>query len=153
MMKVDIQQLGNEAAVEALSLVAQAWMVHRGLEVYKTYHGVRSKAAESYEGLPSWARDAPVATDESADFARRMLTVLSDSSDDEVQLWTQEALEKVQKAQVHAIDPLTLSIGGVILIGAILAARVKKIGSVEFYKGIPENLAKVIKAGASLLGG
>ena len=78
--------------------------------------------------------------------------VLGDAEDDEVLIWTREAIEKVRKIQAHVLDPFTLSIGGAILIGAILAARVRRIGPVEFYEGVPENLAKVIKAGANVPG-
>jgi hypothetical protein len=58
----------------------------------------------------------------------------------------------VGAAKVQALDPITLSIGGIILIGAILAARVKKIGNVEFYQGLPKETADVIKAAASVPG-
>ncbi len=151
-MSVNIRQLGNEDAVKALSLVAEAWMINRGREVYLTFHRTIQKAGDSYSSLPDWAREDPTATNESGDFARRMLTALIDAEDEEVRVWTVEALKTVYDPKAH-FDPITLSIGGVILIGAILAARVRKIGPVEFYEGVPENLAKVLKAGASIASG
>ena len=146
---MDIRQLGDEDAVKALSLVAEAWMANRGREVYLTFHGTIQKAEDSYSSLPDWARKSAKATNESGDFARRMLSSLIDAKDDEVRVWTSDALKTVYDPKAH-FDPITLSIGGLILIGAILAARVRKIGPVEFYEGVPENLAKVIKAGASI---
>jgi len=150
-MPVDIEQLSDKDAVKGLSLVAEAWMANRGREVYVTFYGTIEKAGDSYSGLPDWSRNAQLSLEESGEFARRMLASLADATDDEVRVWTAEALSSVSDPHVH-IDPITLSIGGIILIGAILAARVRKIGPVEFYKGIPEGLAKVIKAGASITG-
>ncbi len=150
-MPFDLQQLSDEDSVKAISLIAESWMANRGREVYVAFHGTMARAGDAYKNLPVWARDAPVVTKESGAFARRMLGALNDAQDEEVRVWTDEALRKVHEPTAH-IDPVTLSIGGAILIGAILAARVKKIGSVEFYEGVPENLAKVIKAAASIPG-
>jgi hypothetical protein len=151
-MSIDIQQLSDEEAVHSLYLIAENWMTNRGKEVYITYYGARERAAESYATLPNWARDTPEVTTDSGNFARQMLIVLIDAADDEVRVWTNEAINKVQETKAH-VDPVTLSIGGAILIGAILAARVKKIGPVEFFKGIPKQLANVMKAGASIIAG
>jgi hypothetical protein len=150
-MPVDLQQLSDNDAVKAISLVGESWMANRGREVYLAFHGTVARAGDAYNGLPGWARDAPVVTKESGEFARRMLAVLNDAQDEEVRVWTEEALRKVHEPKAH-IEPFTLTIGGIILIGAILAARVKKIGSIEFYEGVPENLAKVIKAAAGIAG-
>ena len=63
-MSMDVQQLSNEEAVAALSLVAQSWMDNRGREVYMAYYAARTQTEESYAKSPSWARDVPAATDE-----------------------------------------------------------------------------------------
>lgn len=46
------------------------------------------------------------------------------------------------------LDPATLAVGGLVLIGIILAVRVKKVGAggAEFYKGLPEETARLLKA-------
>lgn len=52
----------------------------------------------------------------------------------------------------EVLDPVSLrilSLGG-ILIGAILVARVKQFGPVEFYEGIPAKLPDVVRAGLEL---
>ena len=148
-MTIDVSQLSNAAAVEALSIVARSWIQHKGLEVYKVYYGVRSIIVEQFQGLPTWASDIPEVTDASGEFARKMLMVLNDAEDDEVQAWTRQSFERLDTATAH-VDPVTLGIGGIILIGAILAARVRKIGPVEFYKDIPDDLANVLKAGTTI---
>jgi hypothetical protein len=145
-------RLSDEAAVKALSLVAQSWISKRGLESFGAYHEARSRCNNQFTSLPKWLTESPKATKESGKFARRMLGILADSQDEEVSQWTKDAIGKVSSAKGYAIDPLTLAIGGLILIGAILAARVRKIGSVTFYKGVPKELADVLKAGASLSG-
>jgi len=50
----------------------------------------------------------------------------------------------------EVLDPVSLGVVGGILIGAILAARVKRVGPVEFYDGIPNKLTDVVRAGLEL---
>jgi hypothetical protein len=45
---------------------------------------------------------------------------------------------------------LRILLGGGMVIGAILAARVKQVGPVKFYEGIPVKLPDVLRAGAKL---
>jgi hypothetical protein len=146
----EIQKLSNEAAVKALSIVARQWLSNRGLEAYTVIEGARRGDPASYQAIPDWASSQPSSNSDSANFSRHMLIVLSESEDDEVRNWTSKALEEITGAEGQILDPLTLSIAGAILIGAILAARVKKIGSSEFYEGIPTELANVIKAGTAI---
>ena len=47
---------------------------------------------------------------------------------------------------------MSLGIIGGIVIGSILAARVKKIGPVEFYKGVPKELGDVLSAAGKFAG-
>ena len=148
---VNIKKLNKEAAVKALSLVARRWLENRGLEAFVVVDGAKRKAESGYQEIPAWASGEASPDDESGDFSRKMLIALSDSEDNEVRSWTSEALREVATAKAYIIDPLTLSIYGVILIGPILAARVKTIGAVEFYECIPKPLAGVIKAGASII--
>lgn len=149
-MELKINDISDVAAVEALCKVAREWLQRRGLEVYQIYFETREIAATEFQQLPEWIKRKPEdLKDESGPFARAMLLALCNGTDDEIKEWTNAAIQEVDVAKAHLLDPLTLGIGGLILIGAILAARVKKIGSVEFYEGIPENLATVLKAGAS----
>ena len=41
-------------------------------------------------------------------------------------------------------------VGGSMLMGIILVARVKQVGSVEFFEGIPDKLSAVLQAGLEL---
>ena len=49
----------------------------------------------------------------------------------------------------EVLDPVLLRIllGGGMLIGTILAARLKQVGPVEFYEGVPNELPQVLRAG------
>lgn len=146
-----IADLSNEAAVKALSIVAKRWIRQRGLEAFIVVNGARCAKPRSFSTAPSWASGEPVASAESGEFSRKMLVHLKAGSDDEVSVWTDDALREVSHSQAYVVDPVTLAIGGIILIGAILAARVKKIGSIEFYKGIPKELSDVMKAGSGVV--
>ena len=145
-----IDNLSNEVAVKALSIVAKCWIRNRGLEAFIIVGGARRSMLESFSAMPSWAHEQPVANNESGELARKMLTCLKNGNDDEVIVWTDDALHEVSSAKGHVLDPVTLAIGGIILIGSILAARVKRIGPVEFYEGVPKELAEVLKAGSRI---
>jgi hypothetical protein len=146
-----IKNLSDVSAVKGLSLVAKQWLENRGLEAFIIIDGTRRTAGIDYQALPDWASGPPTSNSDSANFSRRMLAILSESDDSDVRAWTEKALAEVSEAKAQILDPITLSIGGAILIGAILAARVKKIGGVaEFYKGVPKELADVIKVGSTI---
>ena len=150
MMAVNIEDLNDAAAVEALCGVAHQWLRRRGFEAYQVYYEVGQAAGEKLRELPGWVKSGPdEATEASGTFARAMLRALHEGADAEVGEWTRSAVEKVHEPKAHVLDPVTLGIGGLVLIGAILAARVRKIGPVEFYEDIPENLGDVLKAGAN----
>ena len=110
MPDLDPGSLGDAAAVEALCGVAKQWISARGLEAFVAVDGAKSAAAESYQDTPAWAHGTPSVTAEAGDFARRMLRILVDSEDGEVEVWTRQAIEDVRVSRAE-IDPITLSIG------------------------------------------
>ena len=80
-----------------------------------------------------------------------MLSALMNGTDNEVTMWTEQALKEVSEAQAQALDPVSIALMGSILIGSILAARVTKIGSVELEKDLPASLGDVLKAAFSFV--
>jgi hypothetical protein len=76
-----------------------------------------------------------------------MAAILS-SDDDEAAMWARAAVRRASARSGQLLDPISLGIAGAILIGSILAARVKKVGPVKFYEGLPKELGSVVKAGA-----
>jgi hypothetical protein len=145
----EIDKLSDAAAVKALVGVVREWSNKRGLEALVVVYQVQQRASAALDKSPKWASTQPEASPESGKFARKMLHALATGNDDEVAVWTRHAVKSQSVAAAH-VDPITLSILGGIVIGAILAARVKKIGTVEFYEGVPKELADVIKVGSSI---
>jgi hypothetical protein len=146
---MNIEALSDDTAVQAISRISKEWLTNRGVEAYVVVEGAKRKAQISYQHLPDWIAGIPEGTQAAGELARLMLGALLEAEDEEVATWTKQAINEasVPKAQV---DPITLSILGAILIGSILAARVKKVGSVEFYQGVPKELADVLKAGTTI---
>lgn len=70
--------------------------------------------------------------------------------DDDPRQPPSEELQRVPAPEV--LDPVALRmlVGGGIAIGLILAARVKQLGQIEFYDGIPDKLPDVVRAGLEL---
>jgi hypothetical protein len=149
----DVDALSDKAAIAALSNVAQAWLSARPGQAGDALVGAALVGGSNFAALPSWAVDARVADEESGDVARYALTAILDSDDAEAVTWARAAVDQTSVATAQILDPVSLGILGGVLIGAILAARVKKVGSVEFYEGIPKELVDVLNAGTKVLGG
>jgi hypothetical protein len=83
--------------------------------------------------------------------ARRALTAMVDCEDQDVRAWAQFAVTTPVAAKGQMVEPVTATL---CLAGLILASRVKKIGpdGVEFYEGVPDGLAKVLKAAKNFFG-
>lgn len=148
---MDIDELSDEVAVRALASVGKRWLAERGVEAYVCMSRAVSADEASMNALPEWAIGTPEITTTSSELSRRMLAALRQGSDDEVAVWTEDSIREASAPGGHVLDPLTLAIAGAILIGAILASRVKRIGAVEFYEGIPDELGNVIKKGAAAI--
>jgi hypothetical protein len=151
-MAIDISPLSDEQCVGLLRLIARRWFEHAGVDAFVVYQRVQGCVDERKIAVPLWIEGS--AKHASADLvktSRVALETIADGKDGAAKAWLQEAIEDLESAHAHMFDPLTLSIFGATLIGCILAARAKKIGSVEFYKGLPPELAKVIKAVSPVL--
>lgn len=152
MAQAEIDNLSNEAAVTALSEVAQSWLSARPGEAGDVLLSlaVGEKGQESGT-VPGWAVDSRQIDADAAQLARHALTTIAEGSDDEAVLWVDTALHDVSQPTPQIFDPVSLGIFGGILIGTILASRVKKIGPVEFYEGVPKELAEVVRAAGGSL--
>ncbi len=150
---IDISRLSDEQCVALLRVIARRWFEHSGVEALVSYQTTRAYIDEHALVLPSWLDEpAQNAPGELAKTSRVALETIAEGDDEEAKAWVEAELEDLEIANAHMFDPLTLSILGATLIGCILAARVKKIGSVDFYQGIPPELAKVIKAASGAIG-
>ncbi len=147
----DVNLLSDDLAVRALSEVTQRWFAERGLQAHAVLRETEGYAYRQELSVPDWAIDQSVVTAESGEASRAALETLLHAEDPEIRNWTRTAVERVYQTRAQVVDPLTLAVGGLVLGGLILAARVKKIGSggVEFYEGVPEGLANVLEAGAN----
>jgi hypothetical protein len=150
-MAIDISRLSDEQCVGLLRLIARRWFEHAGVDAFVAYQRVQGYVDEHKIAMPPWlegsAKDAP------ADLVKTSRTALETiaGADEAARAWLEAEVEDLKAAHAHMFDPLTLSILGATLIGCILAARVKKIGSIVFYEGLPPELAKVIKAATPAL--
>lgn len=148
---IDVSKINDIAAIEALSEVTQMWFAKHGLQAYAVIRETENYTSRQQIALPSWVTEPSISTTEAGKACRVALTLLLIDADPAAREWSSTAVEKAARTQVQAFDPVTLAVGGLVLGGLILAARVKKIGpdGVEFYEGIPKELANVLKAGAN----
>jgi hypothetical protein len=148
---INVDALDDRAAMKALGEVTEQWFIARGLQANTVLRQTEKYAQRNELTIPAWATDSSSGSKEAGNAARHALKLLLEDDDQEVQAWARHALNDVEGVKAQIIDPLSI---GLILGGLILAARVKKVGpdGVEFYQGIPPELAKVLKAGASFFG-
>jgi hypothetical protein len=148
-----IRLLSNEGAVEALSDVAANWLQSRTAEATSALFRSAVVSETSFSRLPNWVLDARTSMDDAGPVARSALLAILDGDDDEVRAWVRAAVRHTSEGVAHLLDPVSLGILGGILIGAILAARVKRIGKMEFYQGIPKELVDILSSAEKTLGG
>jgi hypothetical protein len=151
--ETEIASLSDKACVDGLSRVANAWLDHRPQQAASALLVVAVERGKSFSELPAWVLDPTKSDREAAALARSALEILSAGNDDEVVLWTRTAVRESSEDTAQIFDPVSLGIIGAILIGAILASRVKKAGPFEFYEGIPPELVDVLKAASEVGGG
>jgi hypothetical protein len=153
-----VNDLTNEQAVGALRLVAQAWLANDGLNAFGVMADARDYVETRSLSLPGWASGMPLdlaslSDDEAKEIGnhcRAALQTLTESPEPSARKWTADAIGKVTQPHGQVVE-LVLAIKGVILIGMILAARVKKIDSegIEFYQGLPKGLSTLLTASRS----
>jgi hypothetical protein len=150
-MEDDVRNLGDVAAVRALSEVAQRWFEARGLQANVVMRQTEQYAHNNGLTIAVWAIEPQAPSPEAGAASRRALAALLIDDDLEIRSWAKDAVAAAKQTQIQVLDPLTLAVGGFVLAGLILAARIKKVGpdGAEFYEGIPKELANVLKAGAN----
>ena len=156
----DAKNLSNRSAILAASIVVELWIENRGIEAWLCWQDAEKARERTGIEFPEWSIEPLKHEQEAGNFCKRMLEFLLKSKDSEVVDWTQEAIKKVSRPKAQVLDPVTASvviagISGFTIVLSIIAARLLRIQktekglTVEFYKGIPDGLDKVIKAGAS----
>jgi hypothetical protein len=150
----DTANLGKVASINAIQQVGAKWADEDGQKAVSVLMQVHAYIREHGIELPSWVLNPKVDEDQSSHVSKMALSyLLNDKHDyDTERHWALAAVETSTGARAQVIDPI---VGGGILIGLILASRVKKIGpdGVEFFPGIPDPLVKVLRFAKGLFGG
>ena len=134
------------AAVAAARELAEKWLQEEGMIAFAAIEEAREKADKSARKLPSWVMHPDQDWEKSSEIASRLIDAVAQGDDGQAAGWAKRAIKNASSPAMQAVDPVTLGIVGVILVVSILAARVRKIGAVEFYKGVPKELADVMKS-------
>jgi hypothetical protein len=147
-----IQNLDSATAVQVLRNVARRWVESRGLEAFVVIDAVRREYAHSYEQPPSWLLEPPEkASEELAALSKLALDAILEGEQPGPTGWVEDELEDLERARAQVVDPISLILIGATVIGIILASRVKKIGNIEFYEGVPKETVDLVKHATSVL--
>jgi hypothetical protein len=147
-----MEQLADISAREAntaVHLLVQRWAENRGTEVLAAWQVLNRDRSHV---LPDWLLRPAEDDAFAAKVSRRVLEAALDGSSNEVKKWATEAIASAKLPRAQVLDLLSLGIIGAILIGMVLAVRVKQVGPVEFYEGLPAGTDKLVKASAAVLG-
>jgi hypothetical protein len=147
----EIEKLSNREAITAVKSLVAHWAEARGLEALVAWQAINQAAGG--EQLPSplvSSKDEDRAT---AVICRRILAVVVDGDAPDARRWAAGAIAAAKQPKAQIFDPVSLTILGATAIGLVLAARVKRIGSAEFYKGLPKGADKLVRAGVSAISG
>jgi hypothetical protein len=150
-----VVSLTDQQAVNAVRLLAEAWLEGRGRQAYGVMQNAHAFAERQKLSLPDWASGKAPPDAEGIKACRVALKLVLEGNDGEARNWAQSAIQRVKSPTAQVIDPLTLAIGGTLLIGLVLAARVKHIGpgGADFEPGLPDGLDKLLKAAGQFFSG
>lgn len=153
-MSLPKSDLSDRDAVDLLRVVARKWIEQPSAEAFIVYQKFQRHVIENHIDLPDWLSDeAGKEKPELVQSSRAALQAILDGDHDNAKGWILQELEDRENIHAQALDPVSLAILGATLVGCILAARVKKIGNVTFYEGIPKGLADVLKAAGGVISG
>jgi len=147
----EAENLSDREAITAVHLLVAHWAEARGVEVLVAWQAINQAAGG--EQLPApllSSRDDDAAA---AAICRKILEVVIDGNAPDARRWAIESIAASVQPKAQIFDPISLAIIGVTAIGLVLAARVRRIGPVEFYEGLPEGTDKLVRTAVSGMSG
>jgi hypothetical protein len=147
---IAVPQLTDEHAIRAANFVVQEWIQVAGPKVFALSQTIE-KVRQTQEPIEAWVADPKSGDPKVAKLCRQMMEAFLDSprgQGPDFRRWAKKGIDKATQAEAQVFEPATTLM---LLIGLVLAARLKSIGpdGVKFYKGLPANLSKVLDAAAS----
>ncbi len=145
-----LSDLTKELRVQALRSVALEWINRRGLEAFCVIEEARRRTGVAYDNSPDWLRlPSQKATDELDQASKVALEAILRGDDAEAKGWVKKAILEEGGGQAQSAE-LTLSIICLTLVGLVLAARVKKVGSIEFGP-FPKELVEFLREARKII--
>lgn len=146
----EIADLSNKQLIQATQLVVRAWAEDSGVEVLVVWQALEKEAGKA-RPLEAWLLKPAENEVKAAEVCKKILLALIDCGDPKVRKWCRDAIAAAAQAKAQVFDPLTIAVIGTVVIGLVLAVRVKRVSKegVDFYEGLPKDTDKVIKAGVA----
>jgi hypothetical protein len=150
-----VSQLTDEQAITAANFVVQEWAKVAGLEALALWQVIDKERKAQKEPIDASILEPKADDPEAAMLSRRMLEAFLDApqgSGPDFHGWAQDGIAKVTRVEAHVLDPVSMILVGTLLIGLVLAARVKSVGpaGVVFYQGLPPSLSNLVKIASSM---
>jgi hypothetical protein len=147
----EVENLSDREAITAVRLLVVHWAEARGVEVLVAWQAI-SQAAGG-EQLPAPLLSSTDGDAAAATICRKILEVVIDGNAPDARRWAIGSIAAARQPRAQVLDPISLAIIGVTAIGIVLAARVKRIGNMEFNEGLPEGTGKLVSTAVSAMSG
>lgn len=149
-----IQNLSQDDAIYLLKQASLKWLDLNGIEAYTVFTRFRDFTDKSRIILPeAILLEEGIEGQEIENIAKLSLLNIVEGHNFEIANWIKEKLSEFYQTNAQAISIGVIAVGGLVLMGIILAARVSEIGSVKFYKGIPKELSEILKQASGIIHG
>jgi hypothetical protein len=143
MTLADLSSLPGRKSIRVAKAVIENWERSAPLKAEKLRQEIDNANAELTRREHKFIKPE-LDTSEAAKVSRRILVTLGSETDGDWPNWIEQELVAADHAEGQIAEPVSV---GLILIGLVLAARVKKIGkeAVLFEPGLPESVSKIAK--------
>ena len=139
--------LSDRDSVALLRSIALRWIASPNVDAFLADQRFRLEVDRLAVSVPEWLdADIDSPSRELVATCRAALETIADGDDAYARVWLEEGVAALEDVRAQMADPVTLAIGGLTLIGCILALRVRRIGDVTFYENLPKDLDKVLKS-------
>jgi hypothetical protein len=149
-----VDLLTDRQANTAAHFAIREWISHSGPEALLIWQRL-DKLRADVDPLERWIIDPSADEQKAAVISRKILKTFLDVGqfrNADFSRWAREGIKLATEPGAQIFDPVSAGILGTLAIGLVLAARVKKIGSTEFYEGLPPGLEKIIRSVIGSLG-